>query len=79
MKVLILTGKFGMGHYSASNSLSEDIKAKFDNSEITIKDIFEYIMPNYSDKMYKTFSILVNREVVFIICFINVLKMERKI
>ncbi|HBZ0261345.1 TPA: UDP-diphospho-muramoylpentapeptide beta-N-acetylglucosaminyltransferase, partial [Clostridioides difficile] len=56
MKVLILTGKFGMGHYSASNSLSEDIKAKFDNSEITIKDIFEYIMPNYSDKMYKTFS-----------------------
>ena len=61
MKVLILTGKFGMGHYSASNSLSEDIKAKFDNSEIIIKDIFEYIMPNYSDKMYKTFSILVNR------------------
>ena len=51
MKVLILTGKFGMGHYSASNSLSEDIKAKFDNSEIIIKDIFEYIMPNYSDKM----------------------------
>lgn len=58
MKVLILTGKFGMGHYSASNSLSEDIKAKFDNSEITIKDIFEYIMPNYSDKCTRLFLFL---------------------
>lgn len=60
MKVLIFIGKFGMGYYLVLNFLSEDIKVKFDNLEIIIKDIFEYIMFNYLDKMYKIFFIFVN-------------------
>ena len=41
MKVLILTGKFGMGHYSASYSIEEQLKSTIENSDVTIVDIFD--------------------------------------
>jgi len=65
MKILILTGKFGMGHYSVSSSLSQQVKLSHPNSSIIIEDIFEYAMPSYSDKIYKAFNLLVDKGSVF--------------
>lgn len=61
MKVLILTSKFGMGHLSASKSLAEEIESMYFGSEVIVKDIFDYIMPEYKEMMYKAFDILVNK------------------
>lgn len=61
MKVLILTSKFGMGHLSASNSLAEEIEDLYFGAETVVVDIFEYIMPEYTDTMYKAFNVLVNK------------------
>lgn len=61
MKVLILTSKFGMGHLSASKSLAEEIESMYFGSEVFVKDIFDYIMPEYKEMMYKAFDILVNK------------------
>lgn len=61
MKVLILTGKFGMGHYSVSSSLSQQITSRFPYAIIETKDIFNYTVPKYSDTIYKAFSLLINK------------------
>ncbi len=65
MKILILTGKFGMGHYSVSKSLCEQIKSKHPNIEIIIKDVFDYTLPNYSNAIYKAFNVMVNKGSIF--------------
>ena len=51
MKLLFLTGKFGMGHYSAAFSLAERVSRVNPEADIVIRDIFEYAMPYYSDKV----------------------------
>ena len=61
MNVLILTGKFGMGHYSASHSLQQQIKEKFPNAHITIVDFFHYTFPKTSKLIYQTFTFMINR------------------
>jgi len=65
MKILILTGKFGMGHYSVSKSLCEQIKSKYPNVEVVIKDVFDYALPTYSNAIYKAFNVMVNKGSVF--------------
>ncbi|WP_373266835.1 MGDG synthase family glycosyltransferase [Hungatella hathewayi] len=59
MKLLFLTGKFGMGHYSAAFSLAERVSRVNPEAEIVIRDIFEYAMPYYSDKVYHAFGVMV--------------------
>lgn len=59
MKLLLLTGKFGMGHYSAAFSLAERIAAVNPQADIVIRDIFDYAMPSCSDKVYQTFGLVV--------------------
>jgi len=65
MKILILTGKFGMGHYSVSKSLCEEIKSKYPNVSVVIKDVFDYTLPTYSNTIYKAFNVMVNKGSVF--------------
>lgn len=59
MKVLILTGKFGMGHYSVSSTLKESISDRFENAEVSVVDFFEYAIPHQYKALYKSFDILV--------------------
>ncbi|MEG1879465.1 MAG: UDP-diphospho-muramoylpentapeptide beta-N-acetylglucosaminyltransferase, partial [Pseudoflavonifractor sp.] len=59
MKILILTGKFGMGHWSASQSLRLQLLAEDPNAEIEVEDFLAYAMPDVSEAMYKGFSLLV--------------------
>lgn len=61
MKILFLTGKFGMGHYSAAYSLAERFSRVNPQAEIVIRDLFDYAMPACSDKFYHAFGVMVTR------------------
>lgn len=59
MNVLILTGKFGMGHWSASQSLRQQLLEEDPDTTVDVVDFVGYAMPNASEAMYKGFSLLV--------------------
>ena len=61
MKILILTGKFGMGHYSASLSLRQQLLRAFPQAEVDVEDLVAYAMPNVSKTVYQCFNLLVTR------------------
>ena len=43
MNVLILTGKFGMGHWSASQALQQQLERE--GHQVHTVDFFDYAMP----------------------------------
>lgn len=57
MEILILTGKFGMGHWSASLSLKEQLEQ--DGHRAWVVDLFEYALPEAAPMMYRGFNLLV--------------------
>lgn len=59
MKILILTGKFGMGHWSASQSLCQQLTRAFPRAEVRVVDLFAYAMPGASEALYRAFHLLV--------------------
>ena len=59
MNILILTGKFGMGHFSASQSLAQQLRGAFPGAEVGVEDLVAYTMPGLSEAMYKSFHLLV--------------------
>lgn len=59
MNILILTGKFGMGHWSASQSLRLQLLGAFPSAQVTVEDFFAYAMPDASHALYKGFSLMV--------------------
>ena len=59
MKILILTGKFGMGHWSASQSLAQQFRAEEPGAEVEVLDFIDYAVPSASEAWYKGFSLLV--------------------
>ncbi len=61
MNILILTGKFGMGHWSASQSLRQQLLRAFPGAEVEVQDFVAEAMPNASEAMYKCFNLLVTR------------------
>lgn len=61
MNILILTGKFGMGHWSASQSLRTQLLTAFPAADVAVEDFFAYAMPDVSDAIYKGFSLLVTK------------------
>lgn len=61
MKVLILTGKFGMGHWSASMSLRQQLLEAFPDAQAEVVDLIAYAMPEASGAVYKWFHWLVTR------------------
>lgn len=61
MNVLILTGKFGMGHYNAALAVEEEILSRNPNACVNIVDIIDYIFPTYSKMIYGNFNFLVRR------------------
>ncbi|HIY22205.1 MAG TPA: UDP-diphospho-muramoylpentapeptide beta-N-acetylglucosaminyltransferase [Candidatus Flavonifractor merdigallinarum] len=59
MKILILTGRFGMGHWSASQSLCQQLTRTLPRAQVKVCDLFAYAMPNRSEALYKAFHLLV--------------------
>ena len=61
MRILIVTGKFGMGHWSASQSLRQQLLRAFPGGTVEVVDLMAEAMPNASEAMYKCFDLLVTR------------------
>lgn len=59
MKVLILTGKFGMGHWSASQSLKKQFIGHGPDVQVEVVDLIDYAMPSACEMWYRGFSLLV--------------------
>ena len=59
MNILILTGKFGMGHWSASMSLRQQLLGEFSQWTVEVIDFPAYAMPNLSEAVYKSFNLVV--------------------
>lgn len=63
MKILILTGKFGMGHLSAAQALQERLRQGGHRAGVV--DLFEYALPELAPAMYRGFNLLVTFGGVF--------------
>ena len=57
VKILILTGKFGMGHLSAAQALQEQLRQAGHRADTV--DLFEYALPGRAAAMYWWFNVLV--------------------
>ena len=61
VRILILTGKFGMGHWSASLSLRQELLRAFPGAEAEVVDLIAYLHPNTWEARYRWFNILVTQ------------------
>src|SRR5665647_2882748 len=61
MNILILTGRFGMGHVSASNAIKQEICESFPNTNINIVDFVDYVLPSIKEAIYKSFNFVVSK------------------
>ena len=61
MKILILTGGFGMGHHSASQAVKEMILSNEADANIDIIDIIDYIFPKSSKVIYGCFNFMASK------------------
>lgn len=61
MKILILTGAFGMGHYSAAQAIKEEILLDEPYANIEIIDVVDYIFPKISKIIYRVFNFVVSK------------------
>lgn len=59
MNILILTGKFGMGHWAASQSLRQQLLRGFPDAVVEVEDFPAYVLPNASEAIYKFFHLVV--------------------
>ena len=59
MNILILTGRFCMGHWSASKSLAQQIVDAYPGARVHIEDLMDYAMPELSGAVYKGYNLLV--------------------
>lgn len=59
MNILILTAKFGMGHYNVAMSLKQDLENE--NTHVEVVDFFDMFFPRTKSIIYKIFNILVSK------------------
>lgn len=59
MNVLILTAKYGMGHYQVSTALKQQLENR--NIQIEVVDFFELIFPKACNLIYGSFNFLVSK------------------
>ena len=60
MKILIMTGKFGMGHWSAATSLRDSMLRAIPGAEASVIDLFDWAAPDCADAIYRGSPLLVN-------------------
>lgn len=60
MNIIILTGRFGMGHIKAAEAIKEEIMAH-GNNYAKIIDCMDYLFPTVSGGIYKGFDFMVSR------------------
>lgn len=57
--ILILTAKYGMGHYTTSMSLKQELENE--NISVKVVDFFEIIFPKIKTIIYNIFNLLVSK------------------
>ena len=57
MEILIVTGKFGMGHWSAALSIQEQLEREGHQAQVV--DFFAYALPETAPALYRGFNLLV--------------------
>lgn len=70
MNILILTGRFGMGHCSAAKALEEEIRQKDPEANIYTVDVIDYFFPKIGRLIYGGFHLMVSK-CSFIYNFLN--------
>lgn len=61
MKIIILTGKFGMGHMMAALAVKQQIDDSHLDAKVEIIDWLDFISPKLADKYYTFFHLIVNK------------------
>lgn len=61
MKILILTGKFGMGHYSAAKAIEKKLQKNCRLAQIQVVDIFEHTYKELCQLLYKSYHLILNK------------------
>ena len=61
MNILILTGRFGMGHIKAAGAIAEQLRQTADDVRVDTVDFMEFLFPTLSAGIYKGFQLLVSR------------------
>ncbi|NMC57278.1 MAG: hypothetical protein GYA50_08670 [Eubacteriaceae bacterium] len=61
MRVLILTGQFGMGHVCASEAVKQEIADSYPTAIIDIVDFLEFALPKFNTVIYKSFNFVVSK------------------
>lgn len=59
MNVLILTGRFGMGHVKCAQAIKEHIDRDYPDAKVDIVDFVDFCFPKTSKMIYKGFEIAV--------------------
>ena len=60
MKILILTGKFGMGHMSAAQTIKAQLEEQL-GAEVLLVDLVQYVLEEYSAGLYRAYGAFVKR------------------
>ncbi|MDF2541502.1 MAG: putative UDP-N-acetylglucosamine--N-acetylmuramyl-(pentapeptide) pyrophosphoryl-undecaprenol [Herbinix sp.] len=60
MKIIILTGRFGLGHYMAAQAIEQQLHHTL-QAEIEIIDWMKYASPKYSERYYKLYTLIVDK------------------
>lgn len=50
-----------MGHYSAANTLSQQLKSRYPEADISVWDLFQFISPRHYQNFYQGYTALVSR------------------
>lgn len=61
MKIIIMTGRFGMGHYAAAQAIMQQIKSDDIYADVEIIDWFEYIAPKQANRFYRFYVLIANK------------------
>lgn len=56
MKILILTGKFNMGHWSVAQSLKQELRSAYPDGIVDVEDVVTYAVPGMDRAVYGLFK-----------------------
>lgn len=84
MNVLILTGRFGMGHISAAQAVRDEVLAQEPNAQVKVVDFFDRVSPDFSKTMYRMFNFWTRycprlyNKLNAVACHVNKLPLDKK-
>ena len=61
LRVIIFTGRFGMGHCAAAEALRQDILSGTRRAQVQVIDVIDYLFPLTGKRIYEGFTFLVKR------------------